>query len=76
MSEKPRVDEELAEKDRLAEAVLRVLRLDRRFGKIEEKNVRKILRKLDKSDLTYLANVFDSLYEVLEERCIKGQEKT
>ncbi len=76
MSEKPRVDEELAEKDRLVEAVLRVLRLDRRFGKIEEKNVRKILRKLDKSDLTYLANVFDSLYEVLEERCIKGQEKT
>ncbi|QOJ78620.1 hypothetical protein IG193_07635 [Infirmifilum lucidum] len=76
MGEKPRVDEEFPEKDRLIEAVLRVLRLDRRFGKIEEKNVRKILRKLDKSDLTYLANVFDSLYEVIEERFLKEEEKT
>jgi len=72
MHEGPSATGEHAEKDKLIEAVLRVLRLDRRFSKMDEKNVKKILRKLDKSDLTYLANVFDSLYEALEERPTEG----
>jgi len=72
MHEDPSATEVHAEKDKLIEAVLRVLRLDRRFSKMDEKNVKKILRKLDKSDLTYLANVFDSLYEALEERPTEG----
>ncbi len=57
---------ELEEKDRLIEAVLRVLRWNPRFSKIEERNVKRILRKLDPEDLTYLANVFDVFAEWLE----------
>lgn len=64
----------IREKDQLIEAVLRVLRLDRSFGKIEEKNVKKILRKLEKEDLTYLANAFDSLYEYLEENYLREKK--
>ncbi|AKG38218.1 hypothetical protein MA03_01470 [Infirmifilum uzonense] len=70
MSFRADTKEQKTREDELIEAVLRVLRLDRRFTKIEEKNVKKILRKLDKSDLTYMANVFDSLYEVLREKCV------
>ncbi|MGB9708576.1 MAG: hypothetical protein ACP5II_01460 [Infirmifilum sp.] len=70
MSFRADTKEQETREDELIEAVLRVLRLDRRFTKIEEKNVKKILRKLDKSDLTYMANVFDSLYEVLREKCV------
>lgn len=57
------------EKDSLIEAVLAVLRLNPMFSKIEEKNVKKILRKLEKSDLTYLANTFDVFREFLEKKC-------
>lgn len=57
------------EKDPLIEAVLAVLRLNPRFSKIEEKNVKKILRKLEKSDLTYMANTFDAFREFLEKNC-------
>lgn len=56
-------------KDSLIEAVLSVLRLNPAFSKIEEKNVRKILRKLEKSDLVYLANTFDVFREFLERKC-------
>lgn len=57
------------EKEALIEAVLAVLRLNPRFSKIEEKNVKKILRKLEKSDLTYVANTFDVFREFLEKNC-------
>uniref|UniRef100_A0A7C4BA36 Uncharacterized protein n=1 Tax=Thermofilum pendens TaxID=2269 RepID=A0A7C4BA36_THEPE len=56
-------------KDSLVEAVLEVLRLNPRFSKIEERNVKRILRKLDESDLTYLANTFDVFREFLEKKC-------
>jgi len=56
------------EKDKLIEAVLRVLRMNPRFSKIEERNVKKILRKLDLEDLVYLANVFDVFAEWLSAR--------
>jgi len=56
-------------KDSLVEAVLEVLRLNPRFSKIEERNVRRILKKLDESDLTYLANTFDVFREFLEKKC-------
>lgn len=54
------------EKDKLIEAVLRVLRKNLRFSKIEERNVKRILRKLDTEDLIYLANVFDVFSEWLD----------
>lgn len=54
------------EKDKLIEAVLRVLRRNPRFSKIEERNVKRIFRKLEIEDLTYLANVFDVFSEWLE----------
>jgi len=56
-----------AEKDRLIEAVLKVLRRNPRFSKIEERNVKRVLRKLDIEDLVYLANVFDVFSEWLDE---------
>ncbi|MEM1522993.1 MAG: hypothetical protein QXU69_08200 [Thermofilaceae archaeon] len=60
-----------AEKDRLIEAVLNVLRRNPKFSKIEERNVKRILRKLELEDLTYLANVFDVYSEWLE-RTLSG----
>jgi len=63
---------EQQEKDELIEAVLKVLRLDPRFTKVEERGVKKILRKLDRGDLVYLANVFESLAEWVEENCAKS----
>jgi hypothetical protein len=56
-------------KDSLVEAVLGVLRLNPGFSKIEERNVKRILKKLDESDLTYLANTFDVFREFLEKKC-------
>jgi hypothetical protein len=56
------------EKDKLIEAVLKVLRMNPRFSKIEERNVKRILRKLDLEDLVYLANVFDVFAEWLSAR--------
>ena len=55
-------------KDKLIEAVLKVLRTNPRFSKIEERNVKRILRKLDLEDLVYLANVFDVFAEWLSTR--------
>lgn len=55
------------ERTKLVEAVLRVLRRNPRFSKIEERNVKRILSKLEISDLTYLANVFDVFSEWLDE---------
>ncbi|MEM0458675.1 MAG: hypothetical protein QXZ31_02305 [Thermofilaceae archaeon] len=60
-----------AEKDRLIEAVLNVLRRNPKFSKIEERNVKRILRKLELEDLTYLANVFDVYSEWLD-RTLSG----
>ncbi len=57
------------EKDSLIEAVLSILRANPRFSKIEEKNVKKILRKLEREDLVYLANTFDVFREFLERKC-------
>ena len=62
------------EKDKLIEAVLKVLRMNPRFSKIEERNVKRILRKLDLEDLVYLANVFDVFAEWLSAREQQGQE--
>lgn len=61
------VSAELVEKDKLIEAVLKVLERDPRFTKIEERNVKRILRKLELEDLTYLANVFDVFGEWLDQ---------
>ncbi|RLF06097.1 MAG: hypothetical protein DRK00_02620 [Thermoprotei archaeon] len=57
------------EKDELIEAILKVLRLDPHFTKVEERGVKRILRKLDRGDLVYLANVFESFAEWIEENC-------
>ena len=62
------------EKDKLIEAVLKVLKMNPRFSKIEERNVKRILRKLDLEDLVYLANVFDVFAEWLSAREQQGQE--
>jgi len=61
------------EKDKLIEAVLKVLRMNPRFSKIEERNVKRILRKLEFEDLVYLANVFDVFAEWLSAREQLGQ---
>ena len=55
------------EKNELIEAVLNVLRIMPNFSKRDEKNVKKILKKLDRKDLVYLANIFDELYYFLKE---------
>ncbi|MEM1568153.1 MAG: hypothetical protein QXI84_06730, partial [Thermofilaceae archaeon] len=68
---RPTVATQEAEKDRLIEAVLNVLRRNPKFSKIEERNVKRILRKLELEDLTYLANVFDVYSEWLE-RTLSG----
>ena len=54
-------------KDELINAILKVLRVNPYFSKIDEKNVKKIFKKLEINDLIYLANIFDSLAEWLAE---------
>ena len=49
----------------LVESALRVFRLSPSFTKRDEKSVKKILKKLDLKDLTYLANLFDEVYEAV-----------
>lgn len=60
------MDSREVEKDALIEALLNVLRRNPKFSKIEERNVKRILRKLEVEDLTYLANVFDVFLEWLD----------
>ena len=50
------------------ESIIKVLRLSRAFSKRDEKELRKILKKLEPHELTYLANLFDALYEELSAR--------
>ncbi len=52
-------------KAELIESALRVLRLSPSFTKRDEKSVKRILKKLDLKDLTYLANLFDEVYEAV-----------
>ena len=54
------------EKVELIDAVISVLRFSPTFTKRDEKRVKKIFKKLEVEDLTYLANIFDELYEYLK----------
>lgn len=57
--------EDVRAKDELIESVLKVLRKNPKFSKIEERNIKRIMRKLEHNDLVYLANVFDVYMEWL-----------
>lgn len=54
------------EKVELIGAVISVLKFSPTFTKRDERRVKKILKKLEVEDLTYLANIFDELYEHLK----------
>lgn len=58
--------EDVKAKDELIESILKVLRRNPKFSKIEERNIKRIMRKLEQSDLVYLANVFDAYMEWLD----------
>ena len=53
------------EKKELIKAIINVLKFSPAFTKRDEKEVKKIFKKLEKRELTYLANLFDELYEYL-----------
>ncbi|MEM1508636.1 MAG: hypothetical protein QXY49_03915 [Thermofilaceae archaeon] len=57
--------EDVRVKDELIESMLKVLRKNPKFSKIEERNIKRIMRKLEQNDLVYLANVFDVYMEWL-----------
>ncbi len=50
------------------QSMIRVLRFSSSFTKRDEKELKKILKKLEPGDLTYLANLFDELYEEIRAR--------
>ncbi len=54
------------EKVELIGAVISVLKFSPTFTKRDEKRVKKIFKKLEVEDLTYLANIFDELHEYLK----------
>lgn len=55
-------------KGELMRGILEVISYSPSYDRIVEKNVRRILGKLDLEDLTYLANVFDDLADFLREK--------
>lgn len=61
----------MAEEERKAELIesaLKVFRLSPSFTKRDEKQVKKILKKLELDDLTYLANLFEEVYDAVARR--------
>ncbi len=68
--------EDVKAKDMLIESILKVLRKNPKFSKIEERNIKRIMRKLEQSDLVYLANIFDAYMEWLDTKLSGGGTET